>query len=235
MISVDEVKQFIESIANKEQSGNTFTPKIFNLWLRRGTDDLFRKEYGLDEDYKPGVPLPSIGYEITRKIKDDLRVFKEEPILTVDSTGKMLLPADYVHVTAIDAFKVENQSSGDPKVTPREVEIIDDDKWTFRRTHPIKPPTIDKPIANFGNDHVKFEPKNIQKVQFIYLRYPKTPNWAFTVVDGVSTFDPANSVDVELPQDLTNDLSQFILSYLAERTRDQGLVQYIESIKAKGV
>ncbi len=235
MIKVDEVKQFIDSIANKDQSGNTYTPNEFNMWLRRSADDLFRQELGLPQDYKPGAPLPNIAYELTQRIKDDLRGFKEDPIIAVDANGKMVIPANYVHYTFITYIKVENQPEGDPIVTDVDVEVVDDNKFNLRKDHPIKGPDKDDPICNFGSTTIEFAPKDLYKVRFTYLRYPKKPEWTFTLVDDVEIFDPANSTDIELPEILTNDISRLILSYFAQKTRDEGLLAYAESIKAKGV
>ena len=47
IVSVNEVYEFVQYIADKEQSGNTMSPEEFNLNLRRAADDYFRWLYGL--------------------------------------------------------------------------------------------------------------------------------------------------------------------------------------------
>lgn len=235
MIQVDEVKQFVDSIANKHQSGNTYTPNEFNLWLRRALDDIFIQEYGLPEDYRPGYPLPTMSYELTQRIKDDLRVFKEEPILPVDSKGEMILPTDYVHYTAVDFYEVTNVPGGEPDIDEIPIEIIDDDKWTRRKRNALKKPDKEDPIGNFGNKFIRFDPKDLYKVRLTYLRYPKEPKWAFTLVDLVPIYDASASTDVELPEYLTNKLSRIILTFIGQKNRDQSLLQYASQVKEKGV
>lgn len=234
MINVDEIKQFVDSIANKEQSGNSYTPNIFNLWLRRGADAIFKKEYGLAEDYKPGAPLPDIGYELTQKIKDDLRVFKETVTIVVDVNGKAILPTDYVHYTSFEFQKVVNAAPS-VTITPKFIEVIDDDKWTGRKNHPVKGPSKDYPILNFNSDHVLVEPKDLYQIDITYLRYPVTPEWAFTVEDGVEKYDAGNSTNVELPQMLTNDIGWFILSYLGIRNADDVVTPQADKVKTVGL
>lgn len=230
MIKVNEVKQFLDSLANKDQTGNTFTPAEYNMWLRRGLDEIFGSEYGLPEDYKAGAPLPNIGYELTQKIKDDLRIFKEDPIIAIDSNGFMVLPEDYVHYTAIDYIKVTNQPVGNPLVEEIEVSIIADEKWSFRKRAAVKVADKDNPICNFQATGISFSPKDLYKVRLTYLRYPKEPEWAFTLDQDVPIFDAANSVDVELPQNLTNDLTLILVSYLAVKNKDEGLLAYARGV-----
>lgn len=234
MIKVDEVKQFVDSIANKHQSGNTYTVNEFNLWLRRSMDALFITEYGLPESYKPGYPLPRMAYELTQRIKDDLRVFKEEPVLIVNSKGEMTLPADYVHYTAIDFYKVTNVPGGEPDIDEIGVEVIDDDKWSRRKRNALKTPDQEEPICNFGNTFVRFAPTDLQRARLTYLRYPKQPKWDFDLVEDVEIFKPSTSIDVELPEYLTNNLSMIILTYIGVKNRDEGLLSYAEVVKTRG-
>jgi len=235
MIDVNEVKEFVDFLANKEQSGNSVSPSEFNLNLRRATDDLFRKEYGLPEDYKPGVPLPDISYEITQRIKDDMRVFKKTETITIDANGNGNIPDDYVHYTGIRYNKVTNNTGGQPTVEPKSVEAIDDDKWVGRIGNSIKVPNKDYPICNFNSSSIQFEPKDLYKVDLTYLKYPSTPNWAYTITDGTAIYDAGNSTNIELPKMLTNDLVRLICSYYGIRFRDNALTQYAEMIKTKGV
>ena len=235
MISVNEVKEFVDFLANKEQSGNSVSPDEFNLSLRRATDDLFRKEYGLPEDYKPGAPMPNISYEITQRIKDDMRVFKKTSAISIDSNGVGSVPSDYVHYTAIRYTKITNQKGGNPLIEPKSVEAIDDDKWDGRIGNSIKFPDKDYPICNFNSDTIQFEPKDLTIVQLTYLKYPSSPVWGYNIIDTVAIYDSSKSTDIELPQMLTNDIARLICSYFGIRFRDNMFLEYSEMIKNKGV
>lgn len=55
----------IELIVNKDFSGNIITPERFNELIKVVNIDLFRKKYGLPEQYQPGRPVPKEYVEIT--------------------------------------------------------------------------------------------------------------------------------------------------------------------------
>ena len=237
MINVNELKIFIDFIANKDQSGNSYSIDQLNVLFQSANIDLFKLRYGLPEDYQPGFPLPRQFYEATQKMRDDLRVCKEVITLNVDSDGFMSLPSDYVHKTAIQYLKAINPEDcdGPPDVKRRPVESLDDDKWTERSSSTIKGPSFDFPIANFLKDGIRFLPKNIGTVEFSYLRIPKRPNWAFTIVDDVEVYDSNSSVDFEWNEILFTDISKIILGYMGINLRDEELKRSVEEYKNKGV
>ncbi len=235
-INVDELKQFLDFITNKEQSGNTMSPEQYNMLLRRGIEDQYSWLYGLYQGYKPGNPYPNVAYEVTHLVKDFLRIFKETLTITVDSSGQMLIPDNYTHYTNITYNKVINQTEcKGVKVTPIGVEVIDDDKFIDRINHPVKVVSKSLVICNFHNTYVQYYPKDIAKVDFTYLRTPSNPLWAYTVVDDVAIYDAVSSTQIELPKILTNQLARIILSYIGINLREPQVVQYAEEIKTKGV
>ena len=186
MINVNEVKIFIDFIANKEQSGTSYSINQLNNLFKAASIDLFKQRYGLPEEYSPGMPLPRMSYEVTQKMKDDLRACKEVENLTVDSAGHMMLPLNYIHPTDIAYIKITNQCCDNPPlVDPRVVDKIDDDKWYRRVSNSIKKPSKAFPICNFLKDRIRLDPIDLGKVEFSYLRTPNTPILAFTLVGGV--------------------------------------------------
>lgn len=235
MINVNELKIFIDFIANKEQSGTAYSINQLNVAFQSANIDLFKMRYGLPEEYTPGMPLPRMSYEVTQKIKDDLRACKEVVNISVDNFGNMLLPSDYVHKTAIEYKKVTNNDTKIPDVKYRPVEILDDDKWSERKSNTIKKPSLDFPICNFLKDSIRFEPKNLGVVEFSYLRIPNKPIWAYTVVNGIETYDAQNSIDFDWNEILFTDIAKLILNYLSINLKDTELYQVMAEYKAKGV
>jgi len=236
-INVDELKQFLDYITNKEQSGNTMTPDQYNMLLRRGIEDQYSWLYGLYQSYLEDHPYPKVAYEQTQLIKDFLRIFKETKSIAVNSQGEMVIPDDYNHYTRIDFLYRKNNPDTKKVDTKRiGVEIIDDDKFTGRINHPIKIVRKDRlVIGNFNNTYVKYYPNDIGSVEFTYLRTPISPVWAYTIVDDVAIYDPGSSTQIELPLMLTNQLARIILSYIGINLREEKVVAYAETIKTKGV
>lgn len=236
-INVDELKQFLDYITNKEQSGNTMTPDQYNMLLRRGMEDQYSWLYGLYQSYIEGNPYPKVAYEQTQLVKDFLRIFKVTTPISVDAQGKMIIPDNYNHYTNIDFLYRKNNLTTKKVDTKRiGVEIIDDDKFTSRINHPIKVVRKDRLIiGNFHNTYVQYYPIDIGSVEFTYLRNPVSPLWAYTIVNDVPIYDSANSVQIELPLMLTNQLARIILSYIGINLREEKVVSYAETIKTKGV
>jgi hypothetical protein len=236
MINVNELKIFIDFIANKEQSGTAYTINQLNNAFQAANIDLFKQRYGLPEEYRPGVPLPKMSYEVTQKIKDDLKACKEVSDLPIDSNGFMQLPDDYVHVTNIEYLKIlNNPNCESPTIKEKEVQTIDDKFWSRRKGATIKAPSKDFPICNFRKDSIEFRPKDLGKVQFSYLRVPNKPIWAYTMVSGIDTYDANNSIDFEWNEILLTDVAKLVLGYLSINLKDAELKQAIDNYKQMGV
>jgi hypothetical protein len=236
MINVNELKIFIDFIANKEQSGTSYSINQLNSAFNSANIDEFKLKYGLPEEYVPGRPLPRQAYEVTQKIKDDLRVFKETAIIPIDEFGIMTLPNNYVHKTSIEYMKVLNSPDcNEPIVSTKSVEIIDDDKWSERKSNTIKKPSLDFPICNFLKDSIRFEPKSLRQVEFSYLRLPNKPIWGYTFQNGIEVYDPITSIDFEWPEILFTDIAKLVLNYLSINLKDTELQQAMAEYKSKGI
>jgi len=236
MINVNELKIFIDFIANKEQSGTAYSINQLNNAFQAANIDFFNLRYGLPEEYAPGTPVPIQGYEVTQKMKDDLKACKVVSTISVLNNGEMILPSDYVHYTAITFIKVLNSECGvAPTAKRKAVDIIDDDKWDERVDNSIKAPSLDFPIGNFLSNSIRLEPKNLKEVEFSYLRMPNKPIWGYTVQNGIETYDASLSTNFDWSGTLLTNIGRIILGYLSINLRDDELHSAIEEYKDKGV
>tara|TARA_R110001592_G_scaffold118031_2_gene320335 strand:+ start:19054 stop:19770 length:717 start_codon:yes stop_codon:yes gene_type:complete len=238
MISIDTLKQYVDYISNKEQSGNNYSPKQFNMLVSRSIDDIERWLIGLVSEYRPMQPLPSVAYDITQKVKDDLRFLKNTQVLSVDDSGFMTIPSDYVYLSSISYRRIENNSeTGTPDVEPIAVEVMSDDNWTGRLNNAIKKPTHEFPVCNFYNKtKVLFSPQDLGSVTFTYLKKITTPVWGYALdTNDNPIFDPSSSVDIDLPEILLNDIARVIIGYMGINIREDQLIQYAELVKTKGI
>ncbi len=236
MINVNELKIFIDFIANKEQSGTAYSINQLNNAFQAANIDFFKLRYGLPEEYAPGTPVPIQGYEVTQKMKDDLKACKVVSTISVSNNGEMILPSDYVHYTAITFIKVLNSECGEaPTAKRKALEIIDDDKWDERVDNSIKAPSLEFPIGNFLSNSIRCEPKNLKEVEFSYLRMPNKPIWGYTVQNGIETYDPSLSTNFDWSGILFTDIAKIIIGYLSINLRDDELHSAIEEYKDKGV
>lgn len=229
-MNIDEVYTFVQNLANKEQKG--FLPSAkFNSYAERAQIEVFMQRYGNPHQYQPGRPIPQMSFESTQKISDDLRPFLKPTILNLDSTGRVSFPSDFVHPSALRY--VVNLNDGTSTEVP--VEVVTDDKVGYRLSSSIVAPNKSNPICAMYDDHIKFYPANLAIVNLTYLRQPVVPKWAFTIVSNREVYDASNSVDFEFPDEVHNEISIKILSYLAIKLRDQELVQYAETKNVQGI
>lgn len=263
MINVDELKQLVEWIANKHQSGGNMSPVEYNIAIQSCLDDMLLYYYGLPQRYAPGAPVPSVAWEVTQLVTDYLRALKESPILPVDATGKMTIPSDYLHKSSvfydyttqddhcadqdelvkcaddevtIQGTTVAAQSVHVAKVIHVPVKIVTDDQWASLQSHSLKYPTLRYPIAKFMNTYLQLAPSNLGFVTFVYIRYPLTPVWAYTNPSGSNpVYNPVLSVDLEIPSVMKNHVAYCILTKLGVNIREAQLYQYAESFKEKGI
>lgn len=106
-ININTFYEYTNWLAAKHISGGNITPADFNLFVPISVNQIVRKYYGIPEQYQPGMPLPSVAYEITQLVTDYLSQLKTEVILPVDAAGRATKPSDYLHKSSVSASWVE--------------------------------------------------------------------------------------------------------------------------------
>ncbi len=238
-MKIDRIFTLVNFIANKHQR-NYLSPTEFNSLVEMVQWQKFKEEYGLPEEYTPGQPLPRVSFEVTQKITDDMRAFKEKVVLNIDKEGKADYPSDYVHRIGIRkkvTLKSECDDAGKAvnKTRVVKVKIVDSGQASYRLGSSIVGPSLEYPICELENTFLQFHPEDLQSVQFSYLRTPKVPVWGNTVTNGRFVFDATTSTDIEFPEDTVNDFVIRILSKVAIHIREPQLVNYAELKKKQGI
>lgn len=249
-MTLGEIYSLVNYILNKEQNGEAISPTQFQLLLATTNIEYFTKKYGLPEQWQPGQALPIEAWEKTQKISDDLRLSKGwvEPMLINTTTGRASLPTDYVHASAIRRTYLPTQNA-EPKTT--EIDLLNDSQFNSRLTDTITFPTIKHPIATLIGNEIQFEPKNLQRCIFSYLRLPVKPVFDYDIVStqvnylapgeqhANSTVQPVNtpSLSVELEWPEVNHISfvSLLIGYCGINMRETQLIQYSESKKQRGI
>ena len=254
-INIDELYKFVQFVANKEQSG-FIKPSEFNLSVDRAQMQLFMERYGNPAEYQPGRPIPRVAYNQTQKISDDLREFIVRGTLYVPSTGIMKYPLDYLHFSSASSTYLDSSISskdrnsdcpGCSKEEKRKnikasivnkvvsVRPIDDFELANILGSSIVAPTREYPILTFYSEGVQYHPKDIGSVDFVYLRRPAKALWAFTTPTSKPEYDAANSIDLEWPEQVFNEIAVRILSFVGINLREGDLAQYSEGKRQTGI
>lgn len=233
-----EIYDFIKFVGNKDFNGNFYTPAQFNSSIQVANLDYFKSRHGLPEEYQPGQPIPRVHPEVTQKIIDDLREFKEHVIDQVVSTGYFDIPADYIHYDDI-SYNYTRNIDGTPTALPRPVEMLTERKLSDRMGNYIKRPTTKNPVgvirADDTNQRIYIFPDTINAVDFHYYRMPVKPVFDYTIVSDELVYAPGTSTEFEWHENTHMDLIRILFSYLGINLRSQEIVQYAEMQKAKGI
>jgi len=238
MIRIDTVYRLVKALSNKDLAGNTMNIEKFNDFVYLAMYDVIKTNYGLPEEYQPGMPMPRISYEITQKIMDDLAFLKvrmgvDTSPITVDEYGRATKPKDYLHMSSASY----NVITKDGKTIPYDFEILTDAEINSRRSCSITMPTKRNPIMGVYSNYFQFYPvdANYKNVELTYLRQPKTPKYVADVDEfDNEVFNETNSVHIELPTDNLHNIVRQVLGYIGIPLKESHLIEYSERLKTTG-
>jgi len=241
-VNINEFKNFVSYIARKQVSGSNPTPTQFNLAVERAFYSWVLDNYGNKNEYIPGQPIPSIQWQSTQVITDNIRFLLQKRFLPVSADGEMKIPDGtfndlngllcdkYLHVSSVRSYYIKNVNGTNIR-NEVPVSILRDFEFGDRLFSTIDKPTLRYPVCFFYADILKFEPENIGRVQFTYLRIPKIPKWAYTIVNGRDVYNAALSIDIESPDITHTEIAARTLRFLGYSIRESELVQYAEQMK----
>lgn len=232
MIDNGFIFNFIKTITNKDDRGNAFSPKDFNLYLPKASLELYVTDYQK--------------WESTQRVTDTLRRFISSDPVTV-TAGSGNLPDNYKH--AISANLTENNNF-------REIDIVTKKEFNARKSSKIVFPTLRNPILSIEGDKIELDPDH-SPVNLNYLRLPVEPVFDYYYAGGVvitylapgiihaaTPTDPYSdgsttgnhtsaSIELEYDDDDKIKIISTILSYYGMSIPDAIVYQAAEQQKAK--
>lgn len=217
------------SQAQPISDNNEFSDQLHYAQLK-----YFKAKLGLPEQYSPGMPLPKQSFEITKRITEDLRQFKvmrgwgeTTPIIT-DNMGYAAYPKDYYYPSVM-TYTMRNGKNYE-----REIEFLSDAEFTKRTTSFSELPNIYFPVVNLQKDRMRFSPKTITFINFIYLRLPIKPYLSVTFDGGFAEYDEANSVELEWNDISVIDIISILLGGIGISIKSGEVINYSEKLKVQG-
>lgn len=132
--------------------------------------------------------------------------------------------------------KKKSKSALDVQWVPVTV-VSDNERWAYLQSS-LRQPTREYPICTFlGNDTIQFYPKDIRSAYLTYLRYPITPVWGYTLdpLDGYPIYNPATSVNIELPEICADEMAVTLLNRVGISIREPGLTEWANYVKNTGL
>lgn len=217
-MNVNELKIFIEAIANRDQTGNSMTPDEYNSYLARANEDKFRIETGIREIQTP------IFFQSNQTSTDAMRPFIEVTSLPVVA-GLATIPTDYRH-----ALVLSHITNG----RVRKITALNIDEFEDILDSATKKPSIRYPYCTQRGDKIEIAPSTITTIKFQYFKMPPIPVWGYTIVNDEEVYDSATSVQLGWADIYHIDIARLILGYIGINFRDADLSNYAEMIKQKG-
>ena len=141
-------------------------------------------------------------YDANKSVSADLESLKSVSQLSVPSDGFVVLPIDWWITDSITS------------------------KYFFmlRGVQTSKDVTIEglneMEHKGLSSSQIEVAPKNLQMINFKYLRYPILPLWGFTLQNNREIYDSATSINFEIPEDGFDELIQIFLNEASISTRD---------------
>lgn len=250
MINVNTFREAVFAQANKDGMGFKPNAVEFNSFLADGMRGVRNYLFGTDAQYQPGRPVPNVSSQKTRLISEAERYWMERRTLQVQA-GRLPVP-DGVNVIdssgqVCPAFghldKIVNLyiPAGETQVTRREVRVLPSRDVERVLNSEINVPTQFWPVAELDKNAYIVYPSNLTFCELIYLRIPQSPVWGFTVDNALPArqrreiYDPATSIDIDLPDEMSNLLKERVLNMMAIRERDQFMAQASAGRDKQGV
>jgi len=228
-MNLNEILNSATTILNQINPTLTLSIERFNLLLKLVNYDYFKLWCGLPEQWQPGSPITSRGWQVSESNTEALRPFLvSNQNLTIDSDGTLPYPTNLVHLSRIGYFNSITSK-------PRPVEILTHEEIDDRLGNPITAPEYEYPVMVYENTYMQFYPNDLLNVTMSYLRLPVTPVYALKQQNNIDVYDPDNSVQFEWHEQYHNDLVRMLVGYLAPSNKDYNLINFVETKKAQGV
>jgi hypothetical protein len=229
MASVERVYKAVKDIANKDQRG-FITPAIFNKFAGVAQMNIFNR---LFDDITTANRLRrsqfdgSRQYARAKQIEEDLSTLKKKVELTLTS-GAVDKPSDFARTISISTIG-------------KKILVYNEDHIDRILNSDLSAPSDEAPVALIGNQIEVFPNVNtsIAKINLRYYKLPQgitpntgaktssSPSFGYTSsVAGVETYNAANSVDFELPEQYFTDLVAEICALAGVNMRDNDVYQY---------
>lgn len=171
-MKLNDIFDLIEYIASQHNTGDTMTPSQRNLLLEYVNQEFYNQEYEK--------------YEVNRNISDNMRPFEvimgggSTMPLKVSSSGLATIPTDYMHGSSMYYKKVVGSSGLNPSITEKIIEELTDSEFS-ERVGSVLRTTTKYPVCTYRNGYIEFRPKDINYVEFTYLRKPTTPYYDYYI------------------------------------------------------
>jgi hypothetical protein len=236
MASVNEVYSALKSLANKDERG-FITPKVFNTFAAIAQNKIFNDLFS-DLTTAKTLRLRNIDAggdkSFSKRIQEDLAYFSKEASVS-QSSGVFPKPEDLSRIISIKTHGA--YVFGTSTSTPIDI-LYDESKIEYVLHSDLSAPSSTHPVAIVSNE-IEVFPTTIKKIKVRYYKQPEgrspvdgsrtplTPRYdALSLGASNEVFNPATSVDFELPDHYVPELVMEIGKMIGINLKDQEVIAY---------
>ena len=166
-MTLDEIRKYTNTIADKHRSGNTLSEEEFNVFLEVCNMEMFNAEF---EKVVANAAAKDIPLNHSLLTSTELRHFKvyDQDILMTSGVGD--LPTNYKHYLGVKTA-----------LSKRDVDILDDHSFSTIQSNMFFVDFNQKPMAVIYGGKIKIIPSNVDTLTMAYLRKPTVPYYDWCV------------------------------------------------------
>ena len=210
-VNIDYFFRLTDAIANKSQSGASFTIAQKEAFANSAQLQVFEKD--------------RLTFLKTGESSDYLDWFLKSITINPSSlTGYAPYPSDFQHTAGVRAYFMGIE---------RPVELVENKAWGKVQASKLMPPTRIFPKYTEFSGEYRFLPRNIGIVMLDYWKEPVKPVWGWTIVNNQQVYDPATSVDFEFPAFSVNSVASVYLQLIGCNIQSKELEQFAAQFAAQ--
>jgi hypothetical protein len=223
-MTIDQAKQLVDFITNKNQRGYS-TGVQFNLLAPIAQLSVLNDRLGNIKKYSSHDPVPAYGFNLNQKSRQELKPVMKEPTSYPVTAGVVAFPADLIYIDT-----VTNAANGKLIVEATEDEIV------ILNNSLITPPSAIYPkFVIHSNGFNIYPTTGVANIKLSYIRKPLTPVWNYTLTNDREVYDASGSQDFELAETTHLEIVMSILQNMGMNLTMTDVVQYAAAKEAQGV
>lgn len=195
---INFIKERVEDLGNKYQAFGYLTPEEFNREI---------KQAQMDE-----ISEQRLRYEMGTISSDNLDSLKVSDNISVNSSGVMTRPSDYLFFDSAQYVTFYSNSKGEQKQTLVPIEAITTNEEAERLSSELKTPSRYFPICVLRDATIQFHPQTLGNVKLNYLKIPADPFWNYVTTSGQPVYAPTGGSQTN-PNDGSNDSTNVVLPF----------------------
>ncbi len=215
MANINNFREFVFYVMNKNQVGNSLTIPEFNSICNRSQMQVFEKDRAI--------------FVTKQEVSDFLGLFLKNKTTSVPASGVFPYPSDLEHIASIRSYYVRPEG----KSVEILVQPVKNRDWGEVSSSQLQTPTKRFPKYTEFGEEFRFLPMNIGIVMIDYFKTPVAPVWGYTIVNGRPVYDSASSVDFEWSDFAFNNVAANFLSLVGCNLKDTMLEQFAEQYKSE--